>query len=395
MKKQLIINVATHFIEKDGKVYAASLTDSLYWRKYLNVFDELYVLVRLKKYNGEDLDKWILSSCDHVHFLKLPDYRGSIGYANNYFKIQKCMKKYIQDHQELSCAIMRSPSPLGYQFLRLWKKTGKPYGMEIVANYSDDFYYSIDFIHSILYKRLHLATKKFAKMADGVIYVTRNVLQKVYPTQGIQISCSDIDLPKELYYKRPKLNKKKNKWMMIHVSTLEANLKGNEEFFQVQKRLLDDGYDVESVVVGGGRYLQHYIERAKELGLDDRTRFTGHLSKKSDIMKELREADLFLFPTLSEGLPRTVIEAMASSLPCVASDIPSLRELLDEEWLCAPKDVIGFTNKIKQLINDPSTYNSAAKRNYEVACEYEYEELKYRRNEFYKSICSKSTICGQ
>lgn len=387
MKKQLIINVETHFLEYDGKIYAESLMDPLYWQKYLNVFDELYVLVRLKQYNGEDLSKWILSSYDHVHFLELPNYRGPIGYAKNYFSIQRCMKKYIQDNQDLSCAIIRSPSPLGYQFLKKWRKTGKPYGLEMVANLSDEFYYSIDFIHSILYKRLHLSTKKFAKKADGVIYVTRNVLQKEYPTEGIQASCSDIDLPKELYYKRPELNSKKSKWIMIHVSTLELDVKGNEEFFQVQRRLLDDGYDVESVIVGGGRYLQHYKERAKELGLDNRTRFTGHLSRKTDVMKELQQADLFLFPTLSEGLPRTVIEAMASSLPCVASDIPSLRELIDEEWLCAPKDVMGFVNKIKQLIDDPGAYNSVAKRNYDVACEYEYEELNRRRSEFYKMIC--------
>lgn len=386
-KKTAVINVETHFLEYQGKVYAESLMDSLFWQKYLNVFEELYVLVRMKEYEGEDLGKWILSSCEHVHFLRLPNYRGPKGYAKSYCRINRRMREYIKENGGITCAIIRSPSPLGYQFLKYWRKTGKPFGLEIVANYSDAYYYSIDFMHTLLYKRLHLMTKKYAKEAKGVAYVTREVLQKVYPTKGIQTNYSSLDLPKEFFFLRAPIEKKLSRYTMIHVSTLELDVKGNEEFFRVQKNLIDIGYNVYSVVVGGGRCLQHYKQRVKEIGLEDKVRFTGHISSKSDLMKELRKADLFLFPTLSEGLPRTVIEAMASSLPCVSSDIPSLRELLDEQWLCDPKDVRSLTEKIRLLMDDVGIYNETAKRNYMMSCEYEYNKLNCRRSEFYKELC--------
>lgn len=385
--RSAVINVETHFISHQGHIYAESLMDGMFWQKYRNVFDDIYVLVRIKPYEGENLNKWILSDYEGVHFLPLPDYRGPAGYIWHYTQIGRCMKRYLYLYRKISCAVIRSPSPLGYQFLRYWKQTGKPYGMEITTNLSDSYYYSIDWLHSLLYQRLHLQTKKYAKKAKGVSYVTQNVLQEIYPAGGISESYSSIDLPKELFYQRPVLTGKKREYVMIHVSTLALDVKGNEEFLQVHKKLMLDGYCIRSVIVGGGRLLGHYRKRAQELGLSAYTRFTGHISTKEDLMKEMRKADLFLFPTLSEGLPRTVIEAMANSLPCISSDIPSLRELLDEKWLCAPKDIDAFTEKAKILIENIRLYNEAARCNYKMAGNYEYSILNERRSRFYRMLC--------
>lgn len=384
-----IINVETHFIKKDGHIYAESLMDSMFWKKYLNVFDRLYVLVRMKEYEGEDLSKWIISDCENVKFLPLPEYRGPKGYLLKYFTICRLMNEYSVNYKEGTVAIIRSPSPLGYKFLRYWKKNGNPYGLEICSNLSDDYYYSIDMVHSILYRRLHGQTKRYALEADGVAYVTKSVLQKQYPSNGIQTNYSSVDLPKELFYKRPKLDGKRQEYTLIHVSTLALDVKGNEEFFIVQRKLIDKGYSVKSVVVGGGRFQEHYIHRAEELGLTEYTRFTGHISKKENLLKELRDADIFLFPTLSEGLPRTVIEAMACSLPCVSSNIPSLQELIEEKWLCASHDIEGFTQRIIRLIDGVNLYNTTAERNFNAAQEYEYSVLNKRRSKFYSELCRR------
>lgn len=384
--KKAIINVETHFIKKNGKVYAESLMNKMFWQKYLNVFDKLYVLARMKEYEGEDLSKWILSDCKNVVFLPLPDYRGPKGYLHNFFRISSLLKNYCRKYSNNAVAIIRAPSPLGYRFLKYWKRTGNSYGMEICSNLSDSYYYNIDLLHSVLYKRLNNETKRFSLKANGVAYVTRTVLQKQYPTYGIQASYSSIDIPRELFYKRPRIEKKKNEYIMIHVSTLALDVKGNEEFLQVQRNLIEKGYKINSVIVGGGRLREHYIKRAKELGIHEHTRFTGHISKKEDLLSELRNADLFLFPTLSEGLPRTVIEAMACSLPCVASNIPSMCELLEEHWLCNPDDVDGFAKRIERLIEDVDLYNSTAEKNYENAGEYEYSVLNKRRSEFYRKL---------
>ncbi len=388
--RSAIINIETHLIRYNGHVYAESLMDSMFWQKYLNVFDRLYVLARMKVYEGEDLKQWIVSDYKGVHFLPLPDYRGPKGYLLNYIKLCRCVKNYALSSRNITCAIIRSPSPSGYRFLKYWKKTGRPYGMEITSNLSDSYYYSTGLLHSVIYKRLHIQTKRYAREASGVAYVTKKVLQKIYPADGIQESYSSLDLPQRLFYRRPALKKKKDEYVLIHVSTLALDVKGNEEFFQVQKKLMDQGYQVRSVVVGGGRLRGYYEQRAEELGLYEHTRFTGHISGKDDLMKELRKADIFLFPTLSEGLPRTVIEAMANSLPCVSSDIPSLRELLERQWLCAPGNVDGLAEKVKKLIDHVELYNETAGRNYHAAGDYEYSVLNERRSRFYEMLCQKS-----
>ena len=61
-------------------------------------------------------------------------------------------------------------------------------------------------------------------------------------------------------------------------------------------------------------------------GGDPRIHFLGQISNVQDY---LQVADVFVSAALSEGLPNTVLEAMASGLPTVLSDIPAHREILD------------------------------------------------------------------
>ena len=77
----------------------------------------------------------------------------------------------------------------------------------------------------------------------------------------------------------------------------------------------------------GPERLQHE-ERAAALGLSDRVRFLGEVA---DVPARLREAHVFVLSSRSEGLPISVLEAMAAGLPVVASDVGGLRELVAAE----------------------------------------------------------------
>lgn len=384
--RKAVINIETHLLRKGGVTYAESIMDHLFWEKYLQVFDEIYVLARAREYSGENLDKWILTDHENVHFVFLPEYRGPKGYLLKYIEIGRCMKQFICAHKDVGCAIVRSPSGLGYRFLRYWKRTGKPYAMEIVSNLSDSYYYSLGLIRSILYRILHDQTIRYAREANGVAYVSKGLLQDVYPTKSIKASYSSLDITRECYYRRPLLIQKKDKYTLVHVSTLALDSKGNKEFLDVQKRLIDKGYNVESVVVGGGRLLEKYIDLAEKMGIAEKVQFTGHISQKDQLFKVLRQSDIMLFPTLTEGMPRTVIEAMANSLPCVTSDIPVMHELIEERWLCDPRNVEEMAQKVELLINDTEIYNRTAERNYESAGSYEYDILNEQRRVFYRRV---------
>lgn len=113
--------------------------------------------------------------------------------------------------------------------------------------------------------------------------------------------------------------------------------------------------DLELRIAGHGPERPHLEALARELGVEDRVRFLGRLDE-AEVVKALREADLFVNPSEGEGLPNAVLEAMATGLPVVLSDIPPHRELIagTEAGALAgagsPGDAETFVNELARQI---------------------------------------------
>jgi glycosyltransferase involved in cell wall biosynthesis len=80
------------------------------------------------------------------------------------------------------------------------------------------------------------------------------------------------------------------------------------------------------VLVGDGPKSSPMRKLAIELGLGEKIHFTG---RRDDVLSILPALDLFIYPSHSEGMPNALLEAMAAGVPCIASDIPVHRDLLD------------------------------------------------------------------
>jgi glycosyltransferase involved in cell wall biosynthesis len=85
------------------------------------------------------------------------------------------------------------------------------------------------------------------------------------------------------------------------------------------------GLPLEATFLGDGPERAAVEERARELGVSDRVRFLGRVS---DVPRHLEEADVFVLPSLSEGVSNALLEAMAHGVPCVATDIPGNADLI-------------------------------------------------------------------
>lgn len=83
--------------------------------------------------------------------------------------------------------------------------------------------------------------------------------------------------------------------------------------------------DVRYEIYGEGSCMESLVELAKQCGVEDRVCFAGYCS---DIVERLHRVDAFVFPSLREGMPVAVMEAMASGLPVIALDIRGCRELV-------------------------------------------------------------------
>ena len=104
-------------------------------------------------------------------------------------------------------------------------------------------------------------------------------------------------------------------------------------------------------VVGTGRESERLIRLARDLAISDRVTFLGHLPF-STLVAEYRNATLFALPTEQEGFGIVFLEAMASSLPIVATRVAAVPEVVTDGLLVDPGDETALAQALESLLGD-------------------------------------------
>lgn len=138
------------------------------------------------------------------------------------------------------------------------------------------------------------------------------------------------------------------------------------------------------LICGQGPKLEELESLTKDLGVQERVHFLGF---RSDMKEIMQASDIFLFTTLQEGLPRSMMEAMASGLPCVASRVRGNTDLLVDGkngFLVDVRDDSGFAEKIESLAANASLRRSMGLANIQRMNEFDFSAAKTRIFEIYK-----------
>jgi len=108
---------------------------------------------------------------------------------------------------------------------------------------------------------------------------------------------------------------------------------------------------IDGVICGEGSLREKLETKSKQLGIDHRVCFTGHLPPVQ-IWGLMKQASLFYFPSRFEGCPNTIMEAMVCECPVVVSDIPSHREILTMEsaYFVNPADTRHTAEVIRNVL---------------------------------------------
>jgi glycosyltransferase involved in cell wall biosynthesis len=107
------------------------------------------------------------------------------------------------------------------------------------------------------------------------------------------------------------------------------------------------------LLAGEGPEEEMLREKAAQLGLADRIVFAGYVA---DTREVYAAADFLLMPSRFEGLPMTLLEAMAMNLPVVASKLDGIAEVItdgEDGLLAAPGDAAAFTERLTRLLESP------------------------------------------
>lgn len=124
-------------------------------------------------------------------------------------------------------------------------------------------------------------------------------------------------------------------------------------------------------ICGKGPEESNLKKLANSLGVDGQIHFLGY---RTDIKQLLKASDIFFFTSKQEGLARSLMEAMASGLPCIASNIRGNVDLIKEGiggFLRNVNDVDGYAEAINRLVNDSDIVSSMKVNNLEQIKKFE------------------------
>lgn len=281
--------------------------------------------------------------------------------------------------------IIRLPSFLGLQALRLNRKIGKPYMIEMVACPWDALW-NHGFAGKILAPYIFFRNRKELKEAPMVLYVTNRFLQHRYPTKGKSIGCSDVVISdfneNILNRRREKIEHCGGKKILGTIAATNVKYKGQQYIIEALgklKRQGKEGYEYQLVGNGDSSFLKSI---AKKNNVEEQVKFIGGLPHEK-IFEWLDSIDIYVQPSRQEGMPRALIEAMSRGVPAFGAKTGGIPELLPEQYLFSnsSKNINEIIKILESLQND--NMMKLAEQNYEVAKKYQGKEIRKVREEFY------------
>ncbi|NDI34869.1 glycosyltransferase family 4 protein [Chengkuizengella sediminis] len=348
--------------------------------RYTDVFDEVKFISRQESVH-QQIQKMSLSTTEHVKFIKVPNFKS----INKFYKILEARKIIEKEVADADCVIARSSS-IGSIAIEYAIKKNKPYAIEVVGCPWDALWNYGNLAGKILAPLSCLKLKKIVKSAPYVLYVTNKFLQKRYPTNGTNISCSNVKIEfideQVLINRIDKIHKLKtsNKIILGTAAAIDVKFKGQEYVIEAISKLAKEGYDFEYQLAGNGddSYLKSIAEK---FGVIDKIVFLGAVPQNK-IVQWIDNIDIYIQPSKQEGLPRAVIESMSRACPIIASNAGGIPELVEEKHIFKKGNCNELSTKINSLLSDKEEMKNQAIRNFNKSRDYYHEKLDMRRNDF-------------
>jgi glycosyltransferase involved in cell wall biosynthesis len=375
----------------DGAVWTQTNFAYPFWRRYLDVFEQVRVVARVRSVDAP-LQGSKRANGEGTHFLPLPNYQGPWNYLRQLPKLRSVLREAVGADDAV---ILRVPSPIAAGLETRLRQLQRPYGVEVVGDPYDVFRPS-SVRHRLRPFFRWLFTRQLRRQCAGACaaaYVTREALQRRYPAApaGLSTHYSSVELSDADFAAAPRVPPPAHSPLtLVFVGTLAQLYKAPDTLIEAFAACMYAGLDLRLSFIGDGAHRADLERRVSDLNLGDRVRFLGQLPSGKAVQDWLDRADLFILPSRQEGLPRAMIEAMARGLPCIGSTVGGIPELLPSEDLVPPGDVKALASKILEVARDPDRLARMSARNLATARQYREDLLQKRRVEFYSYLRDKT-----
>ncbi len=379
----------------NGKIYSTTVCDYTFWKRYLQVFDEVVVMARVTDVAESEIGDRKQADGPGVSFYSIPTFIGPWQFLRLWPQLRKMVRQAIKQADSF---MLRVPGTLATMIWHPLKELGIPYGVEMVGDPWDSFAPgSIKSVTRPFFRRLFAnGAAKQCRLASTAAYVTEHLLQKRYSPGCWSTHYSSVELAPEIVLSDSEFNSRMvnfrsgrtsgKPFHICHVGMMEHFYKAPDVLLDAVAVCINKGLDIELSFVGDGRFRHELENRAHELGIADSVNFVGKVSTGRAVYDELDKADIYVLPSRQEGLPRTVIEAMARGLPCISSTVGGIPELLDSKFLVHPGDVEELATKIEWVLKDPGMMEEMTSQNLKTAKKYTSDELNRRRIDHYERL---------
>lgn len=363
-------------------------------------------LTRLYAELGKWFDRVIMSGpVNHVHepvegyvesrimYSPRPYYGGSVlGFFKYFPKIMiPTFHNIVGNVKQADLIMLRLPSPIGIWVYWQARRHRKPCflytagDVRRVASQGEKYRNPlIKFVVAVAANMFHWLTKRMAQGA--LVFVTGSELyQELNPLAQrciniipSVVSDSDIFDREDTCLREP--------IQLLYVGRL-VPVKGLRYLFRAMHLLLDKGAQVSLQIVGEGYHRPWLTQIANELDIANQVHFRDRIAFGPKLFGIYRQADIFVLPSLSEGVPKTLLEAMASGLPIVATRVGGIPDIVKDGetgLLVEPRSPEQIAQAIERLSSDTVLRKRIIQTGYEFAREHTVEKQAER---MWQEIC--------
>lgn len=363
------------FSFKDNNYYYSNANIEHY-KLATKFFDDIVFIARNNKYDNSSNqinNKFKTYLVDSVTENKNP--------IKNYLNLSKIIESEIIDTDLVICFGLN-----GNIAYRIAKKNKTPTLVFVGA----DHYEILKNMNSLkkkvvapIYKKIN---ERIILNSNYVHYVSEDLFKK-YPNENKYLICSDASIRVHKKNIKTRINKIENHSLKDSIvigliGYTHNRIKGIDTAIKALS-LLDEKYKLEIVGRGNNEWLK---KLSSEIGVEDRVTFHGVLKSRDEVFDWLDGVDIYIQPSLTEGMPRATLEAMSRGCPVISTNVGGLKSIVDKEDRIKAGNFKQLAYRIENITQSKTVLINKTIKSYNTVKNFRPELLNQKKHAFYEEI---------